>query len=121
MRIKEKWGAVRMPNLQQLQEAQEVDYIPFYVPRYQFTVPLMQSVFPEPPNGTITTYPDPSILPDRFAYGSGDAGLQPNPTVPLMKYNIPNLVPNEPTQDTSQWVMKNTIAAPIPNFTNSVS
>ncbi len=105
-----------------LQQVQEIDYIPFPVDKYRLQVPLMISDFPEKPNDAITTYPDPSILPDRFAYGSSSAGLQPNFSVPLMRSQIPDdLAGALVYQDTSRWVQQKRIAAPLPSFLNSES
>lgn len=93
---------------------------------YAIAAPLARIYIPDPPNGTITTYPDPGILPDRYAYGSG-GGLPASPTVPspipsMMRY-LPGVIPfGELPFNAQPYVLQGgPFVAPIPRFTNVVS
>ncbi len=90
---------------------------------YAIAAPLQRIYLPDPPNHTITTYPDPGLLPDRYAYGSG-GGLAAFPAVPnsipnMMRY-IPGLIPfGEMPANAEPYVLQGgPYAAPVPRFTN---
>ena len=97
-----------------------------YGQAFALAVPSPRIYLPDPPNHTITTYPDPGILPDRYAYGSG-GGIEPQPAtatpIPTMIRSLTGMIPPGTAPGTnplltSQYVIPQTLSAPLPRFTN---
>ena len=97
-----------------------------YGQAFALTVPNPRIYLPDPPNHTITTYPDDGILPDRYAYGTG-GGVEPQPAtataIPRMIGGLSGMIPigTAPGTDplvTLRYVIPQTLSAPVPRFTN---
>ena len=100
-----------------------------YEQAFALAVPNPRIYLPDPPNHTITTYPDPGILPDRYAYGSG-GGIEPQPAtatpIPTMIRSLTGMIPPGTAPGTvpaiqAKLVIPQTLSAPLPRFTNAES
>lgn len=113
-----------------LDEMMAAQYVESAAVRYEqafaLTVPNPRIYLPDPPNHAITTYPDPGILPDRYAYGTG-GGIAPQPAtataIPSMILRLPGMIPFGTAPGTNpqlqaQLVIPQTLSAPVPRFTN---